>query len=272
MALWFNTKHFSLSSRGRFGFRLGPLAAYAGGVRRRSSSGSLVGGVLILALAAGLCLLLLECVAAVPGHIIGWTPSIGEIFKQNPPPGYIHSLYRNVVLGFVLSGAILLTALVWGIRSLNRQRVGQTTAIAAAIAAMLVVTAQLTHTGARHHKLDPAQAVGVNVGGSQPILRAAAAEAARGYAGTGFPQVDDIAYGKGWAVSPKHCGYSSYSDGLLGKAWTFKCTVDAQNRRTRRSTVLLATVTCYENEPSLHDCTSDAGHDVVDTRRSVGTR
>lgn len=266
VAFWFNTKHFGVSSRGRVSARVGPVRAYGGGRRRSSSGGG--AGLLGLLVAVGLVFAALICVAALPGHLLGWTPSVGQIFKSSPPPGYIHARYRNIALGFILTAVLLTIVLVWLLRIARTEQPIRLTVNAALAISCLVAVQHATHTGARAHLLTPAATVGVYLTPSQTAaLRTVADRAVRAYGGTGPNLADDVAYTHGWRTLPRTCRFANYSDGAL-TSWNFTCVVDAVNPRVHRSTVFRVAVTCWRAVATVKQCASSADS-VTDTRRPV---
>lgn len=272
MGLWINSKHFGISSRGRVGARLGPVRVYAGGRRRRSSSSASGGSIIGITVALALIFGALVCIAAVPGHLLGLTPSVAQIFKSNPPAGYIHARYRNVALGFVLTTVLLVVAIAWLIALMKASRFPvRGTALAVLVIAAVAVVQTTTATGARTHLLSPAAAVGVALTPAQTsALKSVADKAVRGFGGSGDNLVDDIAYTRGWRTTPRRCRFANYSNGTILTSWNFTCVVDAVNRRVKRSTTFRVAVTCWKPKPSLRQCAADADTDVTDTRKPVG--
>jgi hypothetical protein len=198
---------------------------------------------------------------SIPGHLVGLTPSIGQIFKSNPPVGYLHARYRNVVLGYAIIGALLLIVAV-GIAHLRtvsqpaRLRTAATYIVA--IAAVAVVTVA-THTGERAHTLSAAATAGVTLAAPQSrALDSTAKRAVSGYAGAS----DDLAIQGGWVIVPRTCEFTNETTGLLGATYHFVCSVDAFNSRLHRAPAFRVAVECGSARPTARGCSSLADADV----------
>lgn len=233
----------------------------------RGSGGGTASGCIGLVIAVAIVIAAVVALISLPGHILGWTPSISQIFKSNPPPGYLDARYQNIVLGYVLTVALLLVAATAIVHVASAQQYARARPSAGYVVAIvaIVAIALATHTGERAHMLSPAAAAGVALTPAQTkLLDSVANHATRNYSGA----VDDFTIQPGWVTVPQRCSFAGISNDFLGTSYNFTCVIDGFNGRLHRAPVLRVTVSCEHARPTSSSCTSDADADVTETRRA----
>src|ERR1700749_255719 len=102
---------FSVSSGGRMGLNIGPLGLYGGGRRRRSTSGSEADGCITFLVWGFILFAVFVVPAALIGHLFNFTPSLGQIFRANPP-GWMKAHYPEVVGRFAIVDGAMFVLLI----------------------------------------------------------------------------------------------------------------------------------------------------------------